>query len=128
MLDMDVPKGYVSRIRRTTPLAYPTCSDDFVLRLIPLIQLASVAKQKMEKTLKEYQNTSIELQMARRKTLVLPLCPFPSSPSECNSKTESSSSSPSNVNSYSSSSSASPLCPSEYESSESASKRQKQSL
>ncbi|KAG2217377.1 hypothetical protein INT45_007387 [Circinella minor] len=130
MLDMDVPKGYVSRIRRIKPLTYPTCSEDFVLRLIPLIELAIIAKEKMEKTLHLYRNTLIGLQMARHTTPVLPLCPFSSSPSANNSTTGSTSSllSSSINDPLSSSTSTSASSSSKNELSVSASKRQKQTV
>ena len=55
MLDMDSPKGYVSRIRHTKPIQYPTCSEDYVARIGPLIELALIVKKKIEATLKVYQ-------------------------------------------------------------------------
>ena len=57
MQSMDVLKGYVSRIRRTKPLSYPTGSIDYALRMAPLLQLAAVTKKKMEQTLSLYRGS-----------------------------------------------------------------------
>ncbi|KAI8149278.1 hypothetical protein BJV82DRAFT_587343 [Fennellomyces sp. T-0311] len=74
LLYMDAPKGYITRIRRTKPISYPSCSDDFVIRIIPVLQLATIAKQKMEATLYQYQHTAIPLQAAVHAGPILPPC------------------------------------------------------
>lgn len=45
---MDVPVSTVVRIRRTNKLAYPSNSEDFVARIIPLLKVACISKMKME--------------------------------------------------------------------------------
>ncbi|KAG2224540.1 hypothetical protein INT45_004385 [Circinella minor] len=47
MLDMDSPKGYVSQIRHTVSIDYPSCSEDYVARIGSLIELASIVKKKI---------------------------------------------------------------------------------
>ena len=81
MLDMDSPKGYVSRIRHTKPIQYPTCSEDYVARIGPLIELAVIVKKKIEATLKVYQKTRIPLEVAKHNSFVLPPNPFSSASS-----------------------------------------------
>ena len=51
MLDVDSPQGYVTRIRRVAKQLYPTISDDYVQRMIPLLQLAFHGKRIMEDTI-----------------------------------------------------------------------------
>ncbi|KAG2224554.1 hypothetical protein INT45_004399 [Circinella minor] len=81
MLDMDSPKGYVSRVRHTVAIDYPSCSEDYVARIGPLIELASIVKTKIETTLKIYQTTRIPLEVAKHGSFTLPPNPFSSSTS-----------------------------------------------
>ncbi|KAI7851460.1 hypothetical protein BDC45DRAFT_515840 [Circinella umbellata] len=37
---MDSPGGFVSRIRRSNALEYPSCSEDFIGRIVPLLRMA----------------------------------------------------------------------------------------
>ena len=80
LLEMSVPKGYISRIRRTKPMSIPSSNDDYVIRMIPLIKLAVAGKQKMERTLNLYSSTETPLEPAMQANPILPPCPF-SSPS-----------------------------------------------
>ncbi|KAI9260676.1 hypothetical protein BDA99DRAFT_88669 [Phascolomyces articulosus] len=72
MLDVDCPKGYVTRIRRIENLLYPTCNDDFVSRFVPLLELAIHGKLMVDKTLKKIRNTKITLGERIEPTIVLP--------------------------------------------------------
>lgn len=37
---MDTPKGRTTHIHRTTTLCFPSCSQDFIVRIVPLLKLA----------------------------------------------------------------------------------------
>ncbi|KAG2220148.1 hypothetical protein INT45_013846, partial [Circinella minor] len=72
MLDVDSPKGYITRIRRIKDLPYPTCNDDFVSRIIPLLELAIHGKLLVDKTLKKFRNTKMELGERTKQNIILP--------------------------------------------------------
>ena len=50
LLNVDMPKGYVTRIRRTKDLEYPTNSNDYVLRMLSLLELAAHGKAAIDNT------------------------------------------------------------------------------
>ncbi|OAD77523.1 hypothetical protein PHYBLDRAFT_141406 [Phycomyces blakesleeanus NRRL 1555(-)] len=60
MLSMDIPAGYVSRVRKMKPLYYPTNARQFTNRLIPILKLALKAKSTMIHTRNLYDNVTIE--------------------------------------------------------------------
>ena len=72
MLDVDSTKGYITRVRPIKDLSYPTCNDDFVSRIIPLLELAIHGKILIDKTLKKFRNTKMELGERTKQTLILP--------------------------------------------------------
>ncbi|KAI8144670.1 hypothetical protein BJV82DRAFT_605789 [Fennellomyces sp. T-0311] len=72
LIDADSPNGYITRIRRTHPISFPTSADNFIVRITPLLELATVAMLKMEGTLHHFNNTEIPLQGSRARHLVLP--------------------------------------------------------
>ncbi|KAG2219831.1 hypothetical protein INT45_006274 [Circinella minor] len=72
LLDANVPKGYVTRIRRINPIPYPTCSDDYIQRIIPLIKIAVNGKMIIDSTLNKYRSTSFDLIDTGDETVVLP--------------------------------------------------------
>ncbi|KAG2221220.1 hypothetical protein INT45_013931 [Circinella minor] len=51
LLDVDIPKGFVTRIRRTEPLDFPDNNRTLVTKMLPFLNLACVGKRIMEKTL-----------------------------------------------------------------------------
>ncbi|KAI7850399.1 hypothetical protein BDC45DRAFT_572894 [Circinella umbellata] len=50
MLDMDSPGGFVTRIRRTEALYYPSGASDYISSIIPLFRLSLTALTIMNKT------------------------------------------------------------------------------
>ncbi|KAI7851221.1 hypothetical protein BDC45DRAFT_572304 [Circinella umbellata] len=64
LMDMDIPKGYVTRIRRTKQVLYPDSSDNFVVRIGPLLELAAIGKEIAEDTYKKFSNNVIPLSAA----------------------------------------------------------------
>ena len=72
MVDVDCPKGFVTRVRRTTSLFFPTSQDDYVIRMVPLLELSIIIKMKMERTFDLYKNTPMQLQKSNRRRTVLP--------------------------------------------------------
>ena len=72
MLDVDSPKGYITRVRPIKDLPYPTCSDDFVSRIIPLLELAIQGKILVDKTLKKFRNTKMELGERTKQNITIP--------------------------------------------------------
>ncbi|KAI7856244.1 hypothetical protein BDC45DRAFT_503453 [Circinella umbellata] len=77
LLDADVPKGYITRIRRTKPATFPTCSYDFIPRIVPLIKIAVLGKKIVDDTLKKYRSTSCDVMDAGDQCLILPPCIIP---------------------------------------------------
>ncbi|KAI7858785.1 hypothetical protein BDC45DRAFT_564895 [Circinella umbellata] len=61
LLDMDIPGGYVTRIRRTKPKTYPNSSENFVVRIGPLLDLAVIGKAIVEDTYNKFSNTMVPL-------------------------------------------------------------------
>ena len=51
LLDVSIPKGFITIIRRTDPLEFPNKNSNLVLRLCPLLNLACIGKEMMEQTL-----------------------------------------------------------------------------
>ncbi|KAI7857926.1 hypothetical protein BDC45DRAFT_554510 [Circinella umbellata] len=72
MLDVDSPKGYITRIRPIKDIPYPTCNDDFVSRIIPLLELAIHGKLLVDKTLKKFRNTKMELGERTKQNITIP--------------------------------------------------------
>ncbi|KAI7858168.1 hypothetical protein BDC45DRAFT_565515 [Circinella umbellata] len=77
LLDANVPKGYVTRIRRINPIPYPTCSDDYIQRIIPLLKIAVNGKMIIDSTLNKYRSTAFDLIDTGDETAVLPPCFIP---------------------------------------------------
>ncbi|KAG2222833.1 hypothetical protein INT45_000448 [Circinella minor] len=48
LLDMDIPDGYVTRIRRTKPATYPHSSKNFAVRFAPFEQEISLSEAEAE--------------------------------------------------------------------------------
>ncbi|KAI9494784.1 hypothetical protein BDB00DRAFT_927974 [Zychaea mexicana] len=51
LMDVDIPKGFVTRVRRTEQLDFPENNKTLMTRILPLLNLACVGKKIMEKTL-----------------------------------------------------------------------------
>ncbi|KAG0178932.1 hypothetical protein DFQ28_003560, partial [Apophysomyces sp. BC1034] len=51
MLDVDVPCGYITRIRRTQAIEFPSCDENYISRMLPLLELVLVGQSIMENTL-----------------------------------------------------------------------------
>ncbi|KAI9484340.1 hypothetical protein BDB00DRAFT_153947 [Zychaea mexicana] len=64
LMDMDIPDGYVTRIRRTKQVAYPDSSKNFIVRIGPLLELAAIGKEIVEDTYKNFSNNMIPLSAA----------------------------------------------------------------
>ncbi|KAI7859393.1 hypothetical protein BDC45DRAFT_475199 [Circinella umbellata] len=80
LLDMDIPDGYVTRIRRTKPATYPHGSKNFAVRIAPLLQLAAIGKKIVEDTFEIYSEQEISLSEAEAEGPVIPrLYSIPSS-------------------------------------------------
>ncbi|KAI9466435.1 hypothetical protein BDB00DRAFT_872194 [Zychaea mexicana] len=56
LMDMDIPDGYVTRIRRTKQVAYPDSSKNFIVHIGPLLELAAIGKEIVEDTYKKFSN------------------------------------------------------------------------
>ncbi|KAG0169475.1 hypothetical protein DFQ29_009678 [Apophysomyces sp. BC1021] len=88
LLDVDVPYGYMTRIRRTSPLEFPSNSENFINKLLPLLELTLIGKNIMESTLALVNKTRTPITVSTDKThWCLPPNFKPSvSPSSCPSK------------------------------------------
>ncbi|KAI9278969.1 hypothetical protein BDA99DRAFT_554561 [Phascolomyces articulosus] len=51
LLDVSIPKSFITIIRRTDPLEYPNKNNNLMPRLCPLLNLACIGKETMEQTL-----------------------------------------------------------------------------
>ncbi|KAI9019208.1 hypothetical protein CLU79DRAFT_705285 [Phycomyces nitens] len=60
MLSMDIPAGYICRVRKMKPLSYPTNCRQFIKRVIPILRLALKAKATMVHTRDIYDNAAVE--------------------------------------------------------------------
>ncbi|KAI9271767.1 hypothetical protein BDA99DRAFT_556980 [Phascolomyces articulosus] len=72
LLDMDIPKGYVMRIRRSKQVGYPDSKDNFIVRMAPLLQLAIIGKEIAETTYNIFSNDEIPLEEGDNEGLVIP--------------------------------------------------------
>ncbi|KAG2218355.1 hypothetical protein INT45_012974 [Circinella minor] len=50
LIDADVPGGHIVRIRRTDELKYPSNNDDYILKIISLLEIASYGKTIIDDT------------------------------------------------------------------------------
>ncbi|KAI7854741.1 hypothetical protein BDC45DRAFT_122786 [Circinella umbellata] len=50
LIDADIPDGHIVRIRRTNELEYPSDNDDYVLKIVSLLELASYGKAIIDDT------------------------------------------------------------------------------
>ena len=99
LIDMDMPSGYVTRIRRTKQVSYPDSSENFSVRIGPLLELAAIGKTIAEKTNNTFSKKVIPLSGAgNEEETTIPLRipvllpPSPSRPSTPSSSSSSSSS------------------------------------
>ena len=76
---MDSPGGYVSRIRRSASQEYPSCSDDFIKRIVPLFKIAMAGLTIMLQTRDALITVSPEIQSHASSTWKLPATFIPSS-------------------------------------------------
>ncbi|KAG0166403.1 hypothetical protein DFQ28_006568, partial [Apophysomyces sp. BC1034] len=67
LIDVDAPRGYVTRIRRVRDLPFPTDSEDYAQRMTPLLELAAHGKAIVEDTLYRYRHTRIPLTISTGK-------------------------------------------------------------
>ena len=96
MVDVDCLKGFITRVRWTASLFFPSSNDNYVIRIIPLLELSIIIKIKMERTFDLYKNTPMQLQKSnRRRTVLPPSLEYTASPSKQKPSPTSSSSSPS---------------------------------
>ncbi|KAG2217669.1 hypothetical protein INT45_006178 [Circinella minor] len=74
LLDVSIPKGFITVIRRTEPLDFPNKNKNLVSRLCPLLNLACIGKTMMEQTLTLIDNTMrpISLSNGRNHWCLLP--------------------------------------------------------
>ncbi|KAL1933711.1 hypothetical protein VTP01DRAFT_7801, partial [Rhizomucor pusillus] len=68
LLDVDVPYGYITRIRRTDPLEFPDNNENFISKLLPLLELALIGKNIMESTLALVNKTRRPITVSTGKT------------------------------------------------------------
>ncbi|KAI9494030.1 hypothetical protein BDB00DRAFT_956181 [Zychaea mexicana] len=72
MMDVDMPKGYVTRVRRTNELLYPTSSDDYTGRMLSLLELAAIGKAIVDDTLDLCTNARVGLSVSGAGSTLVP--------------------------------------------------------
>ncbi|KAG2218873.1 hypothetical protein INT45_003940 [Circinella minor] len=62
LIDADILDGHIVRIRRISELEYPSDNDDYILKVVSLLELASYGKAIIDDTysLENYYGRSIE--------------------------------------------------------------------
>ncbi|KAI7852740.1 hypothetical protein BDC45DRAFT_512415 [Circinella umbellata] len=52
LLDVNIPAGFITRVRKTEPLNFPHRDSNFVSRLLPLMTLACKGKKILDETIR----------------------------------------------------------------------------
>ncbi|CAO3593894.1 unnamed protein product [Absidia cylindrospora] len=80
LMDMDSPKGYVTRIRHLDKLTFPSTSNNYISRIVHLLQLAITGKMMMEDTVRLIDRSPMTMSDSNSMTApILPPCFIPSS-------------------------------------------------
>ncbi|KAG2221417.1 hypothetical protein INT45_012668 [Circinella minor] len=83
---MDSPGGFVSRIRRSNGLEYPSCSEDFIRRIVPLLRMTLAGFTMMLQTRDALVSTASNIQSLKASdSWKLPPTFIPYSPPQKNS-------------------------------------------
>ena len=71
-MDVDIPEGHIVRIRRVDELVYPINNDDYVFKMLSLLELAIYGKMIVDDTYAQCCKTRVHPSVANDSNLVPP--------------------------------------------------------